>query len=151
MWFKELFMLIGMLFSKVDRTRDINVIITKHFPFEGYAYMMWCGCIVTRKTTDISEESYNHEKGHLIQASFYKWWIQYYAVYLWEWIKGNPIINPASSAYYTIPFEIQAYANQHDSNYDYNRDDLKNKYTLKNRKKLYKSYRFEWKYFVKTL
>lgn len=145
-------MLIGMLFSKADVNKEIKVITTKYFPFEGYSYMMWCGSIITRKVDPkISQSTFNHESGHLIQASFYKWWIKYYIVYLWEWIKGNPIIAPASSAYYTIPFEIQAYANEHDANYDYNRNDLKNKYTLKNRKRLYKMYRFEWKQYVKSL
>jgi hypothetical protein len=151
-WFKELFMLVGMLFSKIDLNKPIQIIAMKKFPFNRYGCMMWCGSIITKKENlKISQTTFNHEKGHLIQASFYKWWIQYYAVYLWEWIKGNPFTYPTISAYYTIPFEIQAYANEQNPNYDYNREDLKNKYTFKNRKSLYNKYKFEWIDWIKML
>ena len=153
-WFKELFTLAKMLFKRTDEKNEVDIITMKYFPFKGYIYMAWCGEIITRKNItwdDMSESSKNEEFGHLKQASFYKYWFQYYLVYVWEWIKGNPIIAPASSAYFTIPFEMHAKANRHNSSYDYNRDDLKNKYTLRNRKQLYKMYRFEWENYCRGL
>ena len=62
---------------------------------------------------------------------------------------------PASAAYYTIPFEVEAYANEDKLDYctSYDGGNLP-KYTFKNRKKLYKKAGgspAEWKAYVKTL
>lgn len=84
--------------------------------------------------------SKNHETIHLMQAKACGSWVKYYMKYLWEWLKGNPITSPSSSAYYTCPFECEAYANESDMNYckDYDAGNIK-KYTFKNRKKMYKN------------
>lgn len=153
-WFKELFTLAKMLFKRTNEYTEVDLVKTNNFPFKGYSYMAWCGKVITRKNIewgDVPEYIQNEELGHLKQASFYKYWFQYYLVYVWEWIKGNPIINPASSAYYTVPFEVQAKANRHNKEYDYNKDDLKQIYTLKNRKQLYRTYRDNWVEFCKSL
>ena len=97
----------------------------------------------------MGSESKNHELGHAKQAAYYKRWIYYYLVYCWEWLKGNPFTG--IGAYYTIPFEIQAYGNQHNSTYDYNRSDLKSKYTIKKRRSVYKKYKYGWKNYCKSL
>lgn len=69
-----------------------------------------------------------------------------------KWIKGNPIIYPASSAYYTIPYEMEAYAN--DDNFDYLKtrkpEDL-DKYKIKDRKKTYKANKKNWRQYLKTI
>ena len=153
-WFIELFTLIKMLFKSINKYNDIELINMKYFPFREYTYMAWCGKVITKKNIkweDIGQYIKNEEIGHLKQASFYNYWIQYYLVYVWEWIKGNPFTSPYKSAYYTIPFEIQARANRHNPDYDYNRVDLKNKYTLKNRKRIYKENRKGWTKYIKTL
>lgn len=86
------------------------------------------------------------------EAKDKKRWISYYWSYVWEWIKGNPIIYPASSAYYTIPYEMEAYAN--DDNFDYLKtrkpEDL-DKYKIKDRKKTYKANKKNWKQYLKTI
>lgn len=151
-WFKELITLVKMIFNKVDVNKEIEIMQMNNFPFEGYSYMMWCGNIVTRKKSlDIPDTTYNHERGHLIQASHYGRWIIFYLVYLWEWIKGDPVVAPSSGAYYTIPFEMQTYANEDNPDYDYNVVDLKTKYTIKNRKSAYIEHRFNWIEWIKSL
>ena len=152
-WFKELFILAGMLFKKTSNLNDVEILKMKYFPFKNFSYMAWCGKIVTRRDVTIEQmgqQNKNHEYGHLMQAKHYKYFIQYYLVYVWEWLKGCPL-KSTMAAYYTIPFEVQAYANQHNPNYDYNRDDLKKRYTLKKRQKQYKSRKYDWKYYIKTL
>lgn len=99
-----------------------------HYPFSGYSAMSWCGYILTKKKeSDIKTTTWNHENIHLQQAKDKGSWLKYYADYVWEWIKGNPITYPASSAYYTIPYEMEAYANEDKSDYEINT----NKYKIK--------------------
>lgn len=162
---KELWVLVKMLFrSKPSDTDEVKLTGMNHFPFKGYSYMMWCGNMIYRNDTlerrqkewltksfDITK---NHETIHLMQAKMCGSWVKYYWKYFCEWLKGGPIIAPASAAYYTIPFEVEAYANE--SNLDYcSMYDGSNlpKYTLKNRKELYKKYGSSrmWKAYVKTL
>lgn len=92
-----------------------------HYPFSGYSAMSWCGYILTKKKeSDIKTTTWNHENIHLQQAKDKGSWLKYYADYVQEWIKGNPITYPASSAYYTIPYEMEAYANEDKSDYEIN-------------------------------
>ena len=81
--------------------------------------------------------------------------VGYYWRYFVEWLKGNPILKPASSAYYTIPFECEAYANETNLDYckDYDGSNMQ-KYTFRNRKRLYKNVdgtSNDWKEYVKGL
>ena len=148
---KELWILIKMLFH---RTRDceVEVLLFKHFPWNGYKYMMWCGKIITTKEKYLtpSETSLRHERIHLKQAQMYTHWYKYYLRYVWEWVKGNPFTHPAHSAYYTIPYEMEAYGNEHRSGYVPTKESLK-KYTIENRKNTYRKQRDNWKEFCKSL
>jgi hypothetical protein len=73
-----------------------------------------------------------------MQAKVSGSWIKYYWNYFIEWMKGNPLFGGALSAYLTIPFECEAYANDNDFEYckNYNSQNL-NKYKFKDRRKLY--------------
>lgn len=146
---KELWYLIKLLFSPLQNYKS-EIVQLKHFPFQGYLAMSWCGKIITRKPYKISEIDINHERIHLEQALHMGSWINYYWKYLIQWIKGNPIIAPASSAYYTIPFEMEAYANQHKLNYEVTKDSWK-KYDIKDRKRTYKDNRDNWYEFCRSL
>ena len=152
-WFKELFTLIKMLFSKVEHKDELDMVIMKHFPFEGYAYLMWCGNIVSRKkNANIKAESLKHEWIHNEQAALrYKKWIGYYWKYIREWIKGNPLIAPASGAYMTIPFEMEAYANASKKTYKPTLESLEKYVIKKDRKKIYRANRKNWKEYLKSL
>lgn len=63
------------------------------------------------------------------------------------------MIHPSSGAYYTIPYEIEAYANQDNFNYLSTRKHTDiNKYRIKDRKKTYEKYgRIEFLNYIKTL
>lgn len=151
--FKELWYLIKLLFSPL--TDQIELVEMKHFPFKGYSAMSWCGKIITRKPL-VSQRVFNHERLHLEQAlklvenDKQKTWLKYYWQYLKYWIKGNPIMAPASSAYYTIPFEMEAYGNEDDYNYHPVNNSWK-LYELEDRKETYKKHRDNWKQFCKDL
>lgn len=160
---KELWDLIKLLFSSnPSDIKDLELLEMKHFPFNEYKYLCWCGRMIYRsskKDRILSElgtlrfkTNKTHETIHLCQAQVEGSWVKYYLKYFWEWLKGNPIISPASSAYKTIPYEIQAYANEDNPDYinNFPADDL-SRYTLKNRKKVYREHRDEWKKFIKSL
>lgn len=162
---KELWMLAKMLFkSKPSEIEEVKLMGMDHIPFEGYKYIMWCGKIIyrndmydTRRKEWITKQykiDKNHETIHLMQAKMCGSWLKYYWRYLCEWLKGGPVMAPASAAYYTIPFEVEAYANEENFDYPKNYDGSNlAKYTFKNRKKLYKKYgnSREWKAYIKTL
>ena len=154
---KELWILVKMLFaSNPNDFESMEVIDMNHFPFEGFKAMSWCGCIVHRiGSSEIDKRTISHEDIHLAQAKLCGSWWKYYLKYLWEWLKGNPIIHPASSAYMTIPFECEAYGNEDNPDYAKNYDGSNiGKYTFKKRKKLYKDVGWSaaaWKRYVKSL
>jgi hypothetical protein len=57
---------------------------------------------------------------------------------------------PASAAYYTIPFEMEAYGNEHNPNYKVTANSWK-KYEIENRKEIYNKYKYNWREFCKNL
>ena len=164
--FKELITLIKLLFesSPKDFKGSAEVLDMKHFPFKGYKAMSWCGYIIHRiGTSDIDNKTIIHETIHLNQAKRSGSWIKYYWQYFIEWLKGNPIIAPSSSAYYTNPFEMEAYANEDKPEYpegmiiyEDNYSTLEfTKYIIKNgRKKVYKNAGGtprDWKEYIKHI
>ena len=155
--FKELWQIIKLLFtSKPKDFNELEILKMNNFPFTGYLAMTWCGKLITRYPEKIDKQTITHETIHLKQAQNYGSWIAFYATYLLEWIKGNPIISPMQSAYYTIPFEVEAYANEDNNNYpnNYTTNNLKTKYNLKDRKNLYRQYgktRYDWMKYIKGL
>ena len=95
-----------------------------------------------------------HEYGHVVQAQATgNSWIKFYASYYWNWLLENPIIAPASSAYYTNPYEVEAYAQECNPEYwkNYTKENLFSKYSLKNGKNLYRCNRDNWYEFVRNL
>lgn len=138
--------------------KDINemkIIVMKHFPFKGFTAMSWCGKIIVRNKQNVDDALINHETIHLKQAQTRGSWIRYYLSYLKEWIKGNPFKRPYISAYYTNPYEMEAYANEGDKNYtaEYNKTNI-DKYYLDDRKTIYIKQGenpSSWKKYIKTL
>lgn len=150
---KELFQLTRMLFtSKPGDFGTPQLLAMKHYPFKGNRFMMWCGRMIYRADnagkiekymqTYAYVETFTHETIHLRQAQKAGSWVKYYWKYFCEWIKGNPVIAPASSAYYTIPYEMEAYANQHNPDYAarYTGEFLHCYDIRKHRKQIYRSY-----------
>ena len=152
--FKELWYLIKLLFSDITNQKA-EVVKMKHFPFQGYSAMSWCGKVITRKDK-VSDKIINHERIHLEQAlelaklEKTNTWLTYYWQYLKYWVKGGPIMAPASAAYYTIPFEMEAYGNE--DNFDYHPfENSWRLYIIEDRKETYKKYRDNWRNFCKNL
>lgn len=164
-WFKEVWTLGKMIFkSKPNDHDELQLLPMKHFPFKGYSFMMWCGSLVFReKKSDYIKEYFStprgkntlrHETIHLKQAQLKKTWFKYYWTYIKEWFKGNPFFFPRESAYYTIPFEMEAYANEGVEGYEKNYDGSNlTKYTFskKERKEMYKEHNALWKEYIKTI
>ena len=169
---KEICLLIHMLFrTKPTDVGNLELIGMNYFPFKGYKYLMWCGKMIYRKdmedkrkeewTTSYFQKSLNHETIHLNQAKKAGSWVKYYWQYFIEWVKGGIIMAPVSSAYYTNPFEMEAYANEDNFEYpegmiiyedNYSSGSF-GKYIIKNgRKELYKEVSKEnWKEYIKNI
>lgn len=162
-FFKDLWWMVKQLFSSnPNEMNELKLKETSCFPFDGYLSMMWCGHLVYRKSKSeriqkyINDPkyavTYNHEMIHLCQSQTEGSWWKYYLKYVWEWICGGPIMAPASAAYYTIPYEMEAYANEKDLTYTDNYDGSNlYKYDIKKRKSTYKEHRSDWKEYIKTL
>lgn len=157
--------LIRMLFeSKPSDFSEPQLLELKHFPFKGYRYMMWCGRMIYRADnrdkitaqagTPDFRRSLTHETIHLRQAQLCGSWARYYWRYGVEWLRGNPIVHPSSSAYYTIPYEMEAYANEDNPQYaaEYTGEYL-DRYRIKKRKRAFKKYgnAKAWKAYLKSI
>lgn len=128
---------------------QVEVVKMNHFPFSRYSAMSWCGKIITKKDS-LSDTIINHERIHLGEALQFKSWISYYWQYFKYWIKGNPLIVSFNAAYYTIPFEMEAYGNEHNLDYKVTPNSWK-KYELSDREKTYKSNKLRWKKFCRSI
>ena len=170
---KELLTFIKLLFKTNPRDIErVELMGMNHFPFKGYKYLMWCGKMIYRKDmeekrkkeweTPTFKKDLNHETIHLMQAKLCGTWTKYYFRYLWEWLKPG-FMAPLRANYYTIPYEMEAYANEYKLDYpegmvfcsDNYTEGICEKYTIKNgRKKTYKGVGGTpeaWKAYVKTL
>lgn len=156
---KELWILIKMLFATRPSDfvyRDLEVMEMKHFPFEGYKAMAWCGKIIHRAgSSEVNAKTMNYEKIHVAQAMVCNdSWVRYYLAYLWEWLRRG-FLAPLSANYYVSKFESEAYANEDRPNYlKYYMPFGVNKYSIKGAKKLYKKLGgtpASWKEYVKKL
>ena len=156
---KETLWLIKKLFTtKVSKDDQLKFKQMEHYPMKGYYAMMWCGYLISRfDESSINWIIRNHETIHLKHAQVKGSWLKFYIEYLWQWLRGNPIIKPRKSAYYTIPTEMEAYANECDTTYplNYDSNNIK-KYNVKHRKSLFKNIcKYggirRWKQYLKTL
>lgn len=142
-FFKELFTLVKLLFTRISGS-EIEVLPMKHFPFSGYAYMMWCGKLIYREGKSYlsrpSDIDLNHESIHLAQAKDCGTWVSYYLSYFWNWLCENPFTSPSKSAYYTNKYEVEAYAKEDDLSYLQRRKrGMVDKYKLMNGKKIFRN------------
>lgn len=150
---KELWYLIKLLFSSM--TNCLEIVKLKYFPIGTYSAMSWCGKLITRRDY-VVKRTKNHENIHLKQAlkivedKKCKTWLTYYFWYLIFWILGNPLAKPHKAAYYTNPFEMEAFANDDNPDYIVTKDSWK-KYKIKNRKQTYIEHQDDWRSYCKTI
>ena len=98
-------------------------------PFPGYLAMTFFGKMWIRKSNKQKWQNYikwgksnivlNHELIHVKQSisTNNSWW-KFYLLYIWEWFKANPLFNGFKFAYKMNPFELEAYANENDLDYN---------------------------------
>ena len=93
--------------------------------WRGYAALTFFGHIVTptQKEADRMNKDYNtlknHEMIHLRQAqSTHNSWLCFYIMYMWYWLRALPLNRKIKGAAYRLnPFEMEAYAHEHDLHY----------------------------------
>lgn len=106
----------------------MKVIPNKFIPFRGYLAINLFGVVFIRRNKDWWNKNkntryikivLNHERIHTIQANRYKTkWLAFYIIYLYHWIINLFRYNfNNTAAYYSIPFEIEAFKNE--TNFDY--------------------------------
>ena len=99
------------------------------------------------KTEDIDSTLKCHETIHVRQAEDAKnSWFIYYCRYIWQWLQNIPLMFiKFHYAYYFIPYELEAYANE--DNFDYALGEAKQwklfaeKLSTKDKKKFAKEYK----------
>lgn len=162
-WFKEIFTLAKLLFVSRPKDKDsLELMQMRHFPSRGYLFLMWCGKMVYRADnadyvratfgTEAFRQSMTHETIHLLQAQRHGSWVAFYLRYVWEWVKGNPFTAPSISAYYTSPYEMEAYGNEYDRAYaeNYDGSHLRH-YDIKHRKATYRAHRAAWRAYCRSI
>lgn len=97
----------------------MKVIKNKFIPFKGFSAMALFGLIWTRKD-ELDKYTINHERIHLMQEKelFY---VGFYILYVWFYLYNLIKERDAWMAYRLNPFEREAYANDFDFNYIYER------------------------------
>lgn len=91
----------------------MRILYTRLFPFKGYKACAFFGFILVRKSAKpLSEILINHEEIHAAQARECGGWIPFYLKYLWYRVRMD---------YREVPFELEAYDNDHDLSYLYRR------------------------------
>ena len=168
---KEFCTLVKMLFASKPSSiigKDLELVVMKHFPFEGYRFMSWCGHVICRKEkydvierflqTSAGRVSIQHEYGHAVQAESEHGdnWTRYYLAYFWHWLKHCPWMAPSSACYYVNRYEVEAYAQEQNPEYwqNYTRKNLRGKYTIPHAKSKYKQLGRKaaaWIQYVKSL
>ena len=120
---KELIFLICKLFTKANKGEELKLKQMKYFPFKRYKYLMWCGYAIYREDkpelAEMDQRSITHETIHYLQAIDKKFWIVFYASYLWNRIKNNPF---SHLGYFKSRYELEAYAKEDDKTYPERRE-----------------------------
>lgn len=86
-------------------------------PFKGFAAINICGILFVRNSTKVTDIMLNHERIHtkqIIECLV----IPFYLIYLINYIVNLCIYKNTNAAYRNIMFEREAYANEHNLNYN---------------------------------
>lgn len=111
--------------KKPKEITDIEIKWNNFIPFSGYLAITFFGKMWMRNSNKSKWERYinngqakyviNHEMIHVKQAvsTNNSWW-KFYLLYIWYWLKANPLFRGFTFAYKMNPFELEAYANEKD-------------------------------------
>ena len=109
-----------------SRVADMPAVSDNFWLRRGYAALTFFGFIVTPSQEEADRVNRqqcwrlkNHEMIHLRQAqSTHDSWLCFYALYLWHWLRAVHLNRHLKNAAYLLnPFELEAYANEHDPHY----------------------------------
>lgn len=91
----------------------MKIIYNRIIPFKGYKAMNFFGIIFARKEfkNKLTKSDLRHEEIHTYQMKDL-WYIGFYILYLYWYIKGLFTFKQHKAAYYAIPFEGEAYYGQ---------------------------------------
>ena len=148
-----LYLLFTLFFTIPKMCKELKIKKMKFFPWSGYCAMSWCGRLICKDKEKISDVVKRHETIHLNQAKSFWLWIFYYFSYFWFWFSGFVILRSWKGSYYTNPFEIEAYANEDNPNYE-GTNWKRYKYSFKERKRLWNVVGgnvYGWKTLVKVI
>lgn len=106
----------------------MRIILNKYIPFKGFLAINLFGVVFIRRSKEwwdrYGDDDYmkivlNHERIHTIQANRYRTkWLAFYTIYLYHWVINLFKYNfNNAAAYYSIPFEIEAFENETNFNY----------------------------------
>ena len=84
------------------------------------AITLWPFIIYRYKKEDVSPKLVNHETIHIKQQQEL-FVIGFYVLYVYYWLKNLIKYKNSSTAYYNIPFEVEAYTHDQDLEYLSNR------------------------------
>lgn len=127
----------------IKKPNDVKEITIKYgiIPPSGFLAITWFGTMYINKKNKEEWEKYsetykrtviNHETIHLKQAQREGTWTKFYAKYLWYWIKGMFLSGFKNDiAYYCIPYEIEAYVNEGNLNYNLSKFEVYQKIPIK--------------------
>ena len=105
---------------------NLKVKYCKHLPFKGYMAMFLFNYLIIRseyKDKPIAKHVWNHENIHHAQLKDF-WifgYVLFYLLYVLEWILKLPSALFGYNPYFSISFEQEAYLNEYNSSYLYNR------------------------------
>lgn len=119
--------LVPLMFRSVrpSRLTDMPAVSNTFWLRQGYEALTFFGNIVTatKQEADALNNHYdtlkNHEMIHLRQAqATHDSWICFYLYYFYFWLRALPwCLRHLGLAYYSIPFEMEAYEHMNDLHY----------------------------------
>ena len=127
-WIGETWYLVKLLFSKMSKLGELEIVQMKFYPWSGYNAMSWAGKLITRKNRDeIKPSTKKHEEIHLQQARMMgKTWFPFYLRYLGEYLVNLLFTwTGTSGSYYLISVEKQAYGNEGNQEYQVTKENLR--------------------------
>jgi hypothetical protein len=88
----------------------MKVIYNHLIPFKGYVAINLFGIVFARKEFEgkLTNRTLRHEYIHTLQMKEL-WYLWFYILYLYWYIKGLFVFKSHKTSYYAIPFEQEAY------------------------------------------
>ena len=120
------------MIRRPSKCQHIQIETSRFLPPKGYYAITFFGKILIREhnaenwkrnfETKSGKIMLNHEWIHVRQAvSTHNSWICFYIRYVFYYLKNRPLRNGQRFAYYTNPFEVEAYSFEADLSYTHDK------------------------------